>query len=121
MPKKLKDRVLTMTFKEYVKHREAGTLHDDVAKIAGVSIATLGRAGYGRRWKRLQHDAAYVSRHLSKDAKQERRDRINAKRAQIDTARQSVIERYGSVNDAPADSLEIEWLQKLNNDLAKMG
>lgn len=121
MPKNLKDRVLTMTFEEYVKYREAGALHGDVAKIAGVSIATLGRAGYGRRWRRLQNDAAYVSRHLSKDAKQERRDRINAKRREINLYREKVIQKYGSVTNAPDGSVEIKWLQKLNNDLAKLG
>lgn len=121
MPKKVKDRVLTMTFEEYVKHREAGVLHDDVAKIAGVSIATLGRAGYGRRWKRLQHDAAYVSRHLSKDAKQERRDRINEKRREINLCREKVIQKYGSVTNAPDDSDELKELRKLNDQLAKMG
>lgn len=109
---------LKMSYDEYEKHRRSGKQHADVAVIAGVSGQTLGDAGYLKRYRETIANEMY-GLVISPDEKKKRslRDRIDAHIRKIDDARDVVIEKYGSVSEAPDNSRELKRLQLLNRGL----
>lgn len=107
---------------KYIELRRKGVSHVDIAKRVGIAPNTLSRAGYLKRYREVMAEEEYAYRKRNDDnAIANRRAIVEAKRKQVDAARDVVVERYGSVGKAPDDSDELKELRKLNDQLAKIG